>query len=109
MTGTGDGVAVTPEALVAHARTLDTVGGTVQAGIGAANHVRLGSEAYGQLCRALPAMLTPLHDLVDQTLREARSSMDEAAHAVRSAARDYQRSDLTAARRLTPGRPDLSG
>jgi hypothetical protein len=89
-----------PEALATHARNLDQVGDTVRHGIAAAGEVRLGSEAYGRLCVALPAMLAPLHDLADRVLRESLTVLEEAADAVRTTAHRYRDTDDRAADRF---------
>ncbi|GAA2709539.1 type VII secretion target [Micromonospora olivasterospora] len=91
---------VTPQALTGHAASLDRIGGTVRQAIGAAGGVRLGGQAYGQLCAAFPAMLEPLHDLAERVLREARDALDETADGVRAAAARYDGSDQRAAHRL---------
>jgi hypothetical protein len=93
---------VTPSALTAHAARLEWVGGTVRQALGAASGVRLGGQAYGQLCATFPAMLEPLHELAERVLREARGALDETAHGVRAAAARYDGSDRRAAHRLGP-------
>ncbi|MGC5018538.1 type VII secretion target [Micromonospora sp. DT47] len=95
---------VTPEALATHAHNLDRVGETLRHGIAAAGEVRLGSEAYGRLCVALPAMLEPLHDLADRVLRESLTALEESADAVRAAGRRYRNTDDRAAHRFGSGR-----
>lgn len=93
---------VTPAALTRHARSLDAVAAAVERGLAAARQVRLGRAAYGQLCAAFPTMLDPLHDLADRTLREAGSTLEESARAVRSAAERYAATDDRAATRFGP-------
>lgn len=93
---------VTPEALTRHAAGLDRIGATVRQAIGAAGGVRLGGQAYGQLCAAFPAMLEPLHDLAERVLREAHDALDETAHGVRAVAARYGETDHRAADRLGP-------
>jgi hypothetical protein len=96
------GVRVSPEALGTHARSVDRVGLTVQLAMDAAGQVRLGTQAYGQLCQALPAMLDPLHDLAGRVLAEARSALDESARSLRTAADRYSTTDTAAAARFGP-------
>ncbi|MEV4758012.1 type VII secretion target [Micromonospora sp. NPDC049559] len=101
------GVAVPADALVGHAGAVDRIGGEVLRGLDAARQVRLGSDAYGQLCRMLPGMLDPLHDRLDHVLSEARGALDESARSLRTAAVRYEASDADAAVRLgSPGSGD---
>lgn len=104
MTADTDGVEVETSALLAHARAVDAVADAVGLGQDAARRMQLGTGAYGQLCRALPAMIEPLHDQADRVLTEARAAMEASALSLRTVARSYDATDADAAARLAAPR-----
>ncbi|MFI1997045.1 type VII secretion target [Actinoplanes sp. NPDC020271] len=75
-----------PEAILQHA---DLVGGAsdeiaqIRAAVG---EVSVSSEAYGQLCQFLPALLTPLFGSAVGVLNDATETLSETAMNLRTAA-----------------------
>ncbi|MER7418322.1 type VII secretion target [Micromonospora peucetia] len=92
----GDGIHVRPEDLTAHAARLDQVAGRLDTTKGAGQHVRLGADAYGQLCALMPMLLDDLqHTLVDGIGRAAGSVRDTAER-LRVGAERYRAADTRA-------------
>ncbi|MFC8848979.1 MULTISPECIES: type VII secretion target [unclassified Micromonospora] len=92
----GDGIRVDPDDLTTHAAHLERCAASLDTARQAGQHVRLGADAYGQLCAIMPALLDGLQrTLVDGVDTAARSVRDTAGR-LRSSAERYQASDARA-------------
>jgi Excreted virulence factor EspC, type VII ESX diderm len=100
MTSSSDGIEVVPAALVRHAASVEAVAATVALGQDAARQMRLGNEAYGKLCQALPAMLEPVHDLTDRLLSDVQDALTATTDSLRNAGHAYGDTDSSVVRRF---------
>ncbi|MEU5909421.1 type VII secretion target [Micromonospora sp. NPDC047527] len=105
----GDGIQVDPADLTAHAARLDRCAGSLDTAQRAGQHVRLGTDAYGQLCAMMPMLLDGLQrTLVDGigaaagSVRDTAGSVRDTAGKLRTSADGYRRSD-THAKQLLDG------
>lgn len=83
-----------------HAGTVDQVGDGVELARSAVHEVTMHPQAYGQLCRFLPALLSPVFGLAVDALHEATDSLRETAVNLRTAATSTQAADVRSARNL---------
>jgi hypothetical protein len=67
--------------------------GEVGTAKGAGEAVRVGSEAYGQLCQIVPALLNELQDLLLDGIGAAQESLHDTGDRLRTAAQGYQGTD----------------
>ena len=70
------GFQVNSASLMSHAGEVDAVGDGLTSAAQAGQTVRTGTEAYGQLCQFVPALLNSLQ----QTLVDGMNTAAEAAH-----------------------------
>ncbi|MGC4745198.1 hypothetical protein ACLQ28_05990 [Micromonospora sp. DT201] len=89
------GFEVTSSALVQHARSVDRIAGEVDQAHAAAEHVVMGSEAYGKLpvCQVIPLFLDLLQDRAVAALAAAEESLRSAVGGLESNARAYDEAD----------------
>lgn len=97
--GGGTGVEVVSDQLRRHARTLDDLSRNEDRVRNAAEHVALGTDAYGQLCQLMPTLLRPLQDTIVQAVKQTTTSLSVTAAALRHAADEYDLTDKAAAER----------
>jgi Excreted virulence factor EspC, type VII ESX diderm len=92
----GDGQLIQfPIALVQkHASTVDNVASAMDMAKGAIHEVTMATEAYGQLCQFLPAILSPVFMIANSSLGESVSSLEETAQKLRTAASNTEATDL---------------
>jgi hypothetical protein len=84
-----------PIALVhRHAGTVDSVADAVQTARSAVREVTMDSQAYGQLCQFLPALLSPVFGLALDALHESIGSLQETAGKLRTAASSTESTDI---------------
>ncbi|WP_431974797.1 type VII secretion target [Micromonospora haikouensis] len=96
----GDGIRVDPGDLTTHAAHLERCADSLDTARQAGQHVRLGTDAYGQLCAIMPVLLDGLQQtLVGGVDAAARSARDTAGR-LRSAAEGYRAADARAEQRL---------
>ncbi|MEV4754690.1 type VII secretion target [Micromonospora sp. NPDC049559] len=88
-----DGLQVTTADLVAHAASVDDVADRMGLGRSAAAGVRLGRDAYGQLCQLIPALLDPIQSSGVDALAASVDALRETAEALRLTAGDYRTVD----------------
>jgi hypothetical protein len=60
----------------------------------------MDSQAYGQLCQFLPALLSPLFDSATEVINDAVDALGETALNLRRTARDMTATDASSAGRL---------
>ncbi len=95
----GEGFRVIAGDLQAHAVTVDTVADEIRTAAQAAQAIEFDTNAYGEFCQALPAMMSPLKDIVYQALNGATEAFRDTGERLRTAAGDYHDSDAATARR----------
>ncbi|GGM98050.1 ESX-1 secretion-associated protein [Actinoplanes hulinensis] len=94
-----DAVSVTPADLISHAGHIGVIA-DVLGDVGQASEaVRLGAQAYGELCALVPGMLNGLHDALADGIRVAEESLLGSAARVRATGERYAAADVAAARR----------
>ncbi|MFF5180654.1 type VII secretion target [Micromonospora sp. NPDC000316] len=92
----GDGIQVDPDDLAAHAARLDRCAGNLDTAQQAGQHVRLGTDAYGQLCAMMPMLLDGLQRTLVDGIGAAAGSVRDTAGKLRTGADGYRRSDVHA-------------
>ncbi|WP_433650339.1 type VII secretion target [Micromonospora zamorensis] len=93
---TGDGIHVDPDDLTAHAARLDRCAGSLDTAGQAGQHVRLGADAYGQLCALMPTLLDGLQRTLVDGIGAAAASVRDTAGKLRVGADRYRSSDAQA-------------
>jgi hypothetical protein len=69
----------------------------------AAQAVHFDATAYGLFCQALPAMMEPLENIIQDVLTTESEALHATGQNVRTAGGNYSASDLAAARRHGQG------
>ena len=88
-----DQVRVRHAELIAHAGTVEAIGGRVSTAAAAGAAVRAGSDAYGMLCAMVPVMLNGLQDALVDGIRSAADSLHDTGARLRTAAAEYDTTD----------------
>ncbi|GGO31793.1 type VII secretion target [Micromonospora parathelypteridis] len=96
----GDGIQVDPDDLTAHAARLDRCAGNLDTARQAGQHVRLGGDAYGQLCAMMPMLLDGLQRTLVDGIGAATGSVRDTAGRLRTSADRYRSSDARASHLL---------
>ncbi|SCE99527.1 type VII secretion target [Micromonospora mirobrigensis] len=96
----GDGIQVDPADLTRHAARLDRSADQIDTAWQAGQHVRLGADAYGQLCAFMPALLDGLHAVLVDGIGTAAGSVRDTAGRLRTAADGYRAADTRAQQQL---------
>ncbi|MBY8870475.1 ESX-1 secretion-associated protein [Micromonospora sp. PLK6-60] len=97
---TGEHLQVHPEDLIAHAGHLDRTADRIDTARAAGQHVRLGADAYGQLCALMPTLLDGLHRTLVDGIGTAAGSVRDTAGRLRTSAQRYQDTDARVERHL---------
>ncbi|SCF06883.1 Excreted virulence factor EspC, type VII ESX diderm [Micromonospora coriariae] len=92
----GDGIQVDPDGLTAHAARLDRNADSLDTARQAGQHVRLSTEAYGQLCAIMPVLLDGLQRTLVDGIGTAAGSVRDTAGKLRTSAAHYRASDARA-------------
>ncbi|MGC5307704.1 type VII secretion target [Micromonospora zamorensis] len=92
----GDGIQVDPDDLTAHAARLDRCAASLDTAQQAGQHVRLGTDAYGQLCAMMPVLLDGLQRTLVDGIGAAAASVRDTAGKLRVGADRYRSSDAYA-------------
>ncbi|MCF0092938.1 type VII secretion target [Micromonospora sp. MH99] len=92
----GDGIQVDPDDLTAHAARLDRCAGSLDTAQQAGQHVRLGADAYGQLCALMPMLLDGLQRTLVDGIGAAAGSVRDTAGKLRTSGDHYRHSDARA-------------
>ncbi|MEV0428484.1 type VII secretion target [Micromonospora sp. NPDC050495] len=101
---TGDGIQVDPDDLTHHAGRLDRSADSLDTARQAGQHVRLGADAYGQLCAVMPMLLDGLQRTVVDGIDGAARSIRDTAGKLRTSADRYRATDTHAERLLRQAR-----
>ena len=96
----GDGIQVDPDGLTAHAARLDRHADAIATAHQAGQHVRLGADAYGQLCAIMPTLLDDLQRILADGVGAAAGSVRDTGARLRTSADRYRASDARAAQQL---------
>jgi hypothetical protein len=99
----GDSFQVVHEHLVTHAATVDSVADEVGVAAQAAQAVHFDATSYGVFCQALPAMMEPLQNIIQNALTTETRALHVTGHNLRTVGGNYSASDLAAARRHGQG------
>ncbi|MGC4856697.1 type VII secretion target [Micromonospora sp. DT4] len=92
----GEGIQVDPDDLTSHAVRLDRCAGSLDSIQQAGQHARLGTEAYGQLCALMPALLDGLQRTLVDGIGAAAASVRDTAGKLRTSADQYRDADAHA-------------
>ena len=93
MTQSGEVVVVDPASLIAHAGHLDGIASNIDAATEAAQHVRMETGAYGQVCAFVPVVLGYLSAPLATGLGTITTSLRDTAVRLRAAATEYAAAD----------------
>ena len=85
---------LSPELIRDHAGYVDGIAERVNTALAASRQIRVGNHAYGLLCQALPAMMTPTHDDFDTALDELHTAFTETADLLRESSTDIETLDF---------------
>ncbi|MER7165334.1 type VII secretion target [Micromonospora sp. NPDC000207] len=94
------GIHVRPEDLTVHAGHLDRTAARLDTARAAGQHVRLGADAYGQLCAMMPVLLDGLQRTLVEGIDSAAAALRDTAGRVRTGADHYRAADARAAAQL---------
>jgi hypothetical protein len=86
--------------LASHAHTVDGIGDHLATAAEASRVVQTDTDAYGQLCQLMPALLNGLQQAMVDGIATAAGAAHQTADAVRSVAAAYDGADTSAADRL---------
>ncbi|MEV1143934.1 type VII secretion target [Micromonospora sp. NPDC049799] len=100
----GDGIRVDPDDLIRHATRLDRSADDLDTARQAGQHVRLGTDAYGQLCAIMPLLLDGLQRTLVEGIGTAVGSVRDTAGRLRTSAANYRASDVHAEQLLLRAR-----
>jgi Excreted virulence factor EspC, type VII ESX diderm len=94
------GVQFPADAVLRHAAATGEASARMAQARSAVHEVTMDSEAYGQLCRFLPALLSPLLADAVEVMNGAVEALGETALKLRSTATALQAADTSGARRV---------
>lgn len=94
------GVEFPAEAVLRHAGEVSAASGEMARARAAAGEVTMDSQAYGQLCQFLPALLSPLFGGAAEVMNDAVDALGETALKLRGTASEMTATDTGSARRL---------
>jgi len=89
-----------PAEIRRHAGSVDQIADAVQTARGAVHEITMDTQAYGQLCQFLPAILSPIFSLATAALKDSEDSLRETADKLRSTAGETTATDESAGRRI---------
>jgi hypothetical protein len=102
------GFAVQPDALVAHAKSVEAAATAVERAGLAAEHVRLAPLAFGSLCQFVPGMVDPVQADAVSAGRASVHALRSAAELLRRTAARYQACEQSTAEELGAFRARLT-
>ncbi len=95
-----EGVEFPAEAVIRHASTVSEASDEMLRARSAAGEVAMDSQAYGQLCQFLPALLSPLFGSATEVMSDAVDALDETSSKLRATATGMNAADAGSARQL---------
>jgi hypothetical protein len=84
-----------------HGGTVDRVADAMEMARSAVHEVSMDTQAYGQLCQFLPAILSPVFGLAVDAIHESVGSLQETAQKLRTAATATQQTDVGRSEQIT--------
>jgi hypothetical protein len=96
-----DQFSVITQDLIAHSRTVDTIGDGVKEAGDAGHSVRAGGDAYGKICGFLPPLLGVLQDILIQGISGGADDLRATAQKLRATAEYYDATDTRSADAIT--------
>ncbi|AGL18682.1 hypothetical protein [Actinoplanes sp. N902-109] len=100
MAGEGSAVQFPVAAVERHAATVEQTSAEMARARAAVHEVTMDTEAYGQLCQFLPAILSPVFGMAVDLLNEATDALQETASALRTTATEADATDTATAERV---------
>lgn len=92
-------------AVTQHAGSVDRAADAMEMARSAVREVTMDTQAYGQLCQFLPALLTPIFELAVGAVAESVDALRETSEKLRTAANSSEATDTGSERTiLTAGR-----
>ncbi|WP_305783019.1 type VII secretion target [Symbioplanes lichenis] len=88
---------LSPDAVLGHAQSVDRIADDVRQARSAVRAVTMDSQAYGQLCQFLPALLGPLFSVAAGSLHDTEDALRETSLKLRAIARETASTDNAAA------------
>ena len=88
------------EAVLRHASAVSEVSDEMVRARSAAGEVAMGSQAYGQLCQFLPALLSPLFGSATEVMSDAVDALGETSLKLQATATQMNAADAGSAQRL---------
>jgi hypothetical protein len=88
------------EAVLRHASAVSEESEEMVQARAAAGEVAMDSQAYGQLCQFLPALLSPLFGSATEVMSDAVDALGETSLKLRATATEMNAADAGSARRL---------
>jgi len=95
------GVEFPAEAVLQHADAVSEASDAMVQARAAVGEITMDSQAYGQLCQFLPALLSPVFGSASEVMNDAVDALGETALKLRTTASDMTATDAGGARRLT--------
>lgn len=92
-----DEFSVITQDLVAHARTVGTIGDGVREAADAGRSVRAGGDAYGKICTFLPPLMGVMQDILIQGIADSAGDLVDTAEKLRVTAEHYDSTDASSA------------
>jgi hypothetical protein len=86
-----------PAEIRRHAGSVDEIADAVRTARGAVREVTMDTQAYGQLCQFLPALLSPVFGLALDALHESIGSLQDTADKLRMASSNTETTDTARA------------
>jgi hypothetical protein len=88
------------DAVLQHVAAVSAASDEMAQARSAAGEVAMDSQAYGQLCQFLPALLSPVFGIAAEVMNEAVDALGETALKLRTTASEMTAADTGSARRL---------
>lgn len=106
-----DGVRIPTESIRRHAGSVDAVADAVEQARSAVGAVSMDTQAYGQLCQFLPALLAPVFDIALVALNDTGGALRDTAADLRATAAGADSTDEASSRKISAaggcGRPRI--
>lgn len=100
MTASGRAVQLPIASVHRHADTVGSISDDMARARAAVREITMDTEAYGQLCQFLPAILSPVFGTATSLLSEASAALQETASALHATAADAKATDVYTARQV---------
>ncbi|WP_250001535.1 type VII secretion target [Actinoplanes sp. M2I2] len=88
------------EAVTRHVGAVDEASDEMSRARAAAGEVAMDSQAYGQLCQFLPALLSPLFGSATGVMNDAMDALGETSSKLRATATGMNATDAASARQV---------